>query len=796
MVIEANRATDQDEEVIGVALRVRGLVQGVGFRPTVWRLARKFELSGEVLNDGEGVLIRAWGSPRSLARFGDALVEERPPLARIDGIERMLLGGSEPQHGFRIVASEAGTITTGIVADAATCPDCRAEVQDPSNRRYRYPFTNCTHCGPRLSIVRAIPYDRASTSMVAFPMCEDCRAEYEDPGDRRFHAEPNACPVCGPRVWLEDVRGRELALERGEDAVAAAVRLIRAGFIVAIKGIGGFQLACDAANAEAVDQLRTRKRRYHKPFALMARDTAMVRAYADVTVEEARSLESSAGPIVIFDAATAGELLAPGVAPGQSTLGFMLPYTPLHHLLMRDLARPIVLTSGNLSDEPQCTQNDAARMKLKGVADYWLMHDRDIVNRLDDSVLRRIDGAPVLLRRARGFAPEPIRLPEGFAAAPRVLAMGAELKSTFCLVRGGEAIVSQHIGDLEEAATHSDFRAALDLYRRLFAFTPDAVAVDRHPDYLSTQWGRSIAFDEGARLIAVQHHHAHVAACLAEHGVPVSTRPVLGVVLDGLGLGDDGGLWGGEFLLCDYTRYERLASFEPVPLLGGAKAMREPWRNAFAHIEQVMGWERVAERYPDFAITRLLREKPVDQLRRMIATKLNSPLSSSAGRVFDAVAAVLGVYAEATSYEGQAAIEIEALAERGLGSAGDGYPCDIEEGAPLLIGWRAMWTALLRDLADGTAREIIAARFHIGLAKAVGRAACQLAARHGVETVALSGGVFQNRILLGAVAQLLRDAGLLVLKPRRFPANDGGLSLGQAVIAAAREIIGRDKAGS
>lgn len=789
MVLEAERSAELDDEPAGVEMRVRGLVQGVGFRPTVWRLARECGLAGEVLNDGEGVLIRAWGPRGALARFEEALRRNPPPLARIDTIERAALGAQTAAREFRIVASEQGVITTGIVADAATCPACRDEVLDPANRRYRYPFTNCTHCGPRLSIIRAIPYDRASTSMSSFPMCEDCRSEYEDPADRRFHAEPNACPVCGPRVWLEDASGAQMRLDGVDDAVAAAARLIANGNIVAIKGIGGFHLACDAGNTEAVAWLRERKQRYHKPFALMARDVAMVRDYACVSAEEEALIEAAAASIVVLDRDTRGTPLAPGVAPAQASLGFMLPYTPLHHLLMRDLARPIVLTSGNRSDEPQCIDNDDARGRLRGIADTWLMHDREIVNRLDDSVARVAAGGPMVLRRARGYAPEPLRLPEGFAGAPRILAMGAELKSTICLARGGEAILSQHIGDLEEAATHADYRAALALYRQLFGFAPDVIAVDRHPDYLSTQWGRALAAAEGARLVEVQHHHAHVAACLAEHGVPLATQPVLGIVLDGLGMGEKGELWGGEFLLADYCSFERVAAFPSVPLIGGAKAMREPWRNTFAHLSQFIGWDEVARRYPDLEIVQRLAAKPVAQLKRMLDLGLNAPRSSSAGRLFDAVAAALDICPERTSYEGQAAIELEVLATSIFDVAGEGYLCAVSGDAPLILDWRELWTALLDDLARGTAREIVAGRFHKGLIDALGGVVCDLASRHGPQTAVLSGGVFQNRLLLEEVARVLREAGLTVLTPRQVPANDGGISLGQAAIAAARAII-------
>lgn len=787
MRVDAQILPQEAEATAGVELRVRGLVQGVGFRPTVWRLARACGLSGEVLNDGEGVLIRAWGPSETLTRFEAALLGEPPPLARIDSVQRTILVQASPHlrpDGFRIVASQRGAITTGIVADAATCPACLAEVVDAANRRYRYPFTNCTHCGPRLSIVHGIPYDRASTSMVAFPMCPSCQAEYEDPTDRRFHAEPNACAHCGPRLWLEDARGVEIPPSLHEDAIAMAARLIGAGAIVAVKGIGGFHLACDAGNAEAVANLRARKRRYDKPFALMARDLSMVRGYARVNEAEARLLASSAAPIVVLERSAASLPLAPEVAPLQSSLGLMLPYTPLHHLLMRDLGRPIVLTSGNRSEEPQCIDNNEARDRLQGIADFWLLHDREIVNRLDDSVARCVDGAPSVLRRGRGYAPEPIVLPRDFEHAPRILAMGAELKNTFTLLRGSEAIVSQHIGDLEDTATHAGYRATMRLYRDLFAVSPELVAVDRHPNYLSTQWGRAIAGNENVPIVEVQHHHAHVVACLAEHGVPLCAPPALGIVLDGLGFGEDGELWGGEVLLADYRSFERLASFEPVPLLGGAKAMREPWRNTFAHLCQFVGWAEISDRYAGLDIVKRLAAKPVPQMQRMLETATNAPPSSSAGRLFDAVAAALGICPARTSYEGQAAIELEAMATRTMSE--EGYPYDIRQGRLARLGWRPLWLALLADLAANTPLDVIAGRFHKGLISALATLSRTLAARCEATTVVLSGGVFQNRLLLEGVACDLRQAGMTVLTPRRVPANDGGISLGQAVIAAAR----------
>jgi hydrogenase maturation protein HypF len=757
----------------------------VGFRPTVWRLARAHGLTGEVLNDGEGVLIRAWGSADALHQFAVTLGREPPPLARIDAIERHALAG-EPPADFLIGDSRAGLVRTGVVADAATCPACRADIADPADRRYRYPFTNCTHCGPRLSIVRAIPYDRATTSMAEFAMCQECAAEYGDPGDRRFHAQPVACARCGPRVWLEDRHGKELPVPFGTDAITVAASAIRDGEIVAIKGIGGFHLACDASSATAVAELRRRKRRYAKPFALMARDVEMVEAFVRLGSLERVALTSPSAPIVIFDRKPQCDVLPGEIAPSQVSLGFMLPYTPLHHLLMQGLMWPIVLTSGNLSDEPQCITNEDARSRLSTIADLWLMHDREVVNGLDDSVVRVAAGAPRLLRRARGFAPAPITLAREFAGAPPVLAMGAELKSTFCLLREGQAIISQHIGDLEDAGTHADYRRALSLYRDLYRFSPAIVAVDAHPDYLSTQWGEAIAREGGVAVERVQHHHAHVASCLAEHGVELDAPAVLGIVLDGLGLGEDGALWGGEFLLADYRCSRRLASFAPVPLIGGARAVREPWRNAFAHLAQFVGWERLCARYADLPITRLLQGKPVVTLQAMIARGVNAPLASSAGRLFDAVAAVIGVSPETTSYEGQAAIELEALAATVPAERSEAYCAAMVEGCPAVLSWEPLWEALLEDLRCGVDHGRIAMRFHMGLTSTLAATAEGLCARHGLSTVVLAGGVFQNRLLLEGVTKRLEGSGVRVLSPRSVPANDGGISLGQSVIAASR----------
>jgi len=778
-------------QVRGVSIRVRGLVQGVGFRPTVWRIAKRLGLTGNVMNDSEGVLIRVFGYPATLVEFEVALASEAPSLARINTIETAPLTGRPPAD-FRIVASRSGAVTTGVVPDAATCLACLADIRDLSNRRYRYPFTNCTECGPRLSIVRAIPYDRASTSMAAFAMCPDCLADYRDPSNRRFHAQPNACPVCGPKVWLEEADGRpKPPFEPHHDAIESAAALIGFGAIVAIKGIGGFHLACDARNVEAVARLRERKHRTSKPFALMARELTMIEDYAELSDAERALLAEPVAPIVLLDRKENSLPLAAGVAPAQSTLGFMLPYTPLHHLLFEDVSYPLVMTSGNRSDEPQCIANDDARARLAGIADAFLMHDRGIVNRLDDSVARVMAGKPRVMRRARGYAPSPLPLPQDFDRAPRILGLGAELKSTFCLLGKGRAIVSQHIGDLEDAATHADYRANLKLYREIFRFEPQLIAVDAHPEYHSTQWGLSIARDAGLPVDTVHHHHAHVAAVLAEHGRALATNPVIGLSLDGLGLGARGELWGGEFLLADYRSYRRVAAFTPVPLIGGAKAMREPWRNALAHVHTFLGWERVEKLYSDLEAIRRLKQKRVAGALQMMERGLNAPPSSSAGRLFDAVAALLGVSFDAVSYEGQAAIELEALAAPAMSRTAEGYRGTLVEGDPARLDWTPLWCGILEDLTAGIDTPLIAARFHVGLAETLAGTAASLAQKHGCKTIVLCGGVFQNKLLLEATVEALAAHGIEILTPSLFPAGDGAISLGQAVIAAARRLSSR-----
>jgi hydrogenase maturation protein HypF len=785
------------------SIRVRGLVQGVGFRPTVWRLARDCGLAGDVWNDAEGVMIRAWGRPADLDRFLRRLEDQPPPLARIDSIAWALSEDNPIDGGFHIVSSRAGEVHTAVGPDAATCQACLGETLDPSDRRYNYPFTNCTHCGPRLSIVRAVPYDRCNTSMAEFALCPTCRAEYEDPEDRRFHAQPTACPSCGPHAWLERfVDGRtEPQLFVASDAAKAARALLLSGAILAIKGLGGFHLACDACNEDAVARLRRRKRRYAKPLALMARDLHVIRRYCAVDGQEEALLKSAAAPIVILPA-TGPDRIANGVAPGYATLGFMLPNTPLHHLLLRDIDRPFVMTSGNLSQEPQCTDNEEARRLLSAIADYGLFHNRDIVNRLDDSVARVMLGKPRLIRRARGYAPAPVRLATGFEHAGPLLALGGELKSTFCLLKDGQAILSPHIGDLEDAVTLADYQKALSLYLALYDHVPEAIAVDMHPDYLSSKLGRDRALADGCRIEEVQHHHAHIASCLAENAIPLGTRPVLGIALDGLGLGPDGTMWGGEFLLADYKTFERVGCFPPVAMPGGAQAVRQPWRNAFAHLDAAIGWERCKREHAGLELVRCLDSKPLGTLAAMMSKGINSPRSSSCGRLFDAVAAAVGICREAVSYEGEAAIALECIADvRALAPEDDGYPIPLRMRAPASGGLTTMdfsplWRAILDDLDSDTPAGVISARFHQGLVRAIVAMVCHIFERENrrlERIVALSGGSFQNRLLLEGVSRTLEDLGLTVLTHCQVPANDGGLALGQAAITAARAIESRHR---
>lgn len=782
-----------------VEIRVRGCVQGVGFRPAIWRIAQDLGLTGEVGNDGEGVLIRLRGAAAQIGALLETVRQAPPPLAEITGIEMRPYDGPL-RAGFTIMTSQGGVARTEVPPDAAICADCAAEVLDPFARRFRYPFTNCTHCGPRLSIVTRVPYDRATTTMAPFPLCDACAADYADPADRRFHAQAIACHRCGPRARLARFDGRAFSYEQFSmlDDVDAALTLIQKGEILAIKALGGYQLACDATKPEAVARLRQAKRREGKPFALMARDLAVIRRYCSITPVEQAALESREAPIVLLTA-DGPERLPEAVAPGLTTLGFMLPSTPLHLIMLRRMARPVVMTSGNISSEPQVIDDAEAAARLSSMASYALTHDREIANRIDDSVARCMGGAMRVLRRARGYAPASLPLPPGFMAAPDILAYGAELKSTFCLIKQGRAVLSQHQGGLEDAATYEDFAKNLRLYTQLYDHAPVSLAADRHPDYLSTKLARATASERGLPLIEVQHHHAHAASCLVENGRALDAPPVLAVVLDGLGYGADDGLWGGEFLLADYRCFHRLGSFKPVAMPGGAQAAREPWRNLYAQLMAEMGWAGFAMNFSELRVFAALSAKPRSTIDAMLRAGFNAPLASSCGRLFDAVAAALGLSFDRQAYEGEAASLLEAIAcPKTLAEEEEQrvYPLPIPNlkgsGLPY-IEPLGLWHGILGDLILKTPVPVIAARFHMALARAITAMVLKLARRDEAaaprfDTVALSGGCFQNRILFEQVLARLQAQNFTVLSHARIPANDGGVALGQAAIAAAHLI--------
>ncbi|MBI1241574.1 carbamoyltransferase HypF [Umezakia ovalisporum] len=791
------------EDVVKEEIRVRGTVQGVGFRPTVYRLAKACGLYGDVFNDGEGVLIRVSGSRAAVTDFVKKLYKECPPLAKIQELTRTSYQGEFNFNNFVISDSVSNSVTTEIAPDAGICPQCKQEIFDPFSRFYRYPFTNCTHCGPRFSIIRAIPYDRCNTSMSAFTICPECQQEYHDIENRRFHAQPVGCHSCGPRAWLERADGKPVTASMFSmvDDVDAVCTLLQKGEIVAIKGLGGIHLACDATQEAAVQKLRQRKGRYHKPLALMARDITIIAQYCNINAREEELLASPAGPIVLLQKKELRKedeeiiplsAIAPSVSLGQNTLGFMLPYTPLHHLILRRMNRPIVLTSGNIADEPQCIDNGEAREKLGHIADYFLLHNRDIVNRVDDSVVRVINHQVQMIRRARGYAPEAIKLPVGFEKVTPILAMGSELKNTFCLLRDHQAILSQHLGDLQNAAAFHGYQDTLNLYLNLFEHQPDAIAIDKHPEYLSTKLGKELASVNKIKLHYIQHHHAHIAACMAENGIPINSPPILGIALDGLGYGEDGKFWGGEFLLADYRQFQQLATFKPVPLIGGQKAVIQPWRNTYAHLLSANIWDDCQPKYSDLEIIKFLRRQPLNLLNQLVKQGINSPPASSVGRLFDAVAGAMGICPEELSYEGEAAMALEALVEpRSLNNHKEMliYPFQINFlDSIYYIDSKPMWQALLQDLQKQTSPSEIATKFHHSLAQTIVNLVKHLCHENLINHVVLTGGVFQNCILLGQVKQGLEKLAINVITHHLVPANDGNISLGQAVITAAQVI--------
>jgi hydrogenase maturation protein HypF len=754
-------------------VRVAGTVQGVGFRPYVYRLAGELGLGGFVLNDAHGVVIEVEGTTAAVGRFLARLGSEAPPLAVV---EQVVIEEGTPSgdQAFAIRDSVGGEAPNApVTPDTATCEDCLRELFDTGDRRYRYPFINCTNCGPRFTIVRGVPYDRPLTTMASFTMCAACLAEYENPADRRFHAQPNACPACGPSLRL---LGPERLPISGDplDAVAAA---LRAGAIVAIKGIGGYHLACLARDERAVAMLRARKHREDKPFALMAPSLSTAESLVSLAPSARQLLTVPARPIVLAPRLP-GAPVANSVASGAPELGVMLPYSPLHHVLLADVGETLVMTSANVSDEPIAYRDEDALVRLRAIADLFLVHDRPIQTRTDDSVLRVIEspsGPPraAVLRRSRGYVPAALALP-GTGTPRPLLACGAELKNTFCLARGSRAWVSHHIGDLENYETLSSFADGIEHFRALFAVEPEVVVHDLHPEYLSTKYALDL---DGVELVGVQHHHAHMAACLAEHGETDPAQPALGAIFDGTGYGLDGTVWGGELLLGGLCSFRRVGSLLPVALPGGERAIRQPWRMACS-------WLSAADEGEPKLPASLSGEVEPHvwaQVHRLVATGTAAPATTSMGRLFDAVAALTGIRAE-INYEGQAAIELEAACDPHESGS---YPIFVA-GAPLVIDPRDTIRAIAADVAAGASAGVIARRFHRTIAGATAQACVELAAAHGTDVVVLSGGVFQSRLLLESVWGALAAAGLRVLVPERLPVNDGGIAYGQAAVASAR----------
>jgi len=750
---------------------VRGIVQGVGFRPFVYRIASELGLAGFVINRSDAVRIEVEGTAEGVAEFERKLRGEAPPLAVILEISAAPIP-AQSEAGFRIAASEteAGA-STPIPPDIATCDDCLREMFDPHDRRYLYPFLNCTNCGPRFTIIRAVPYDRPATTMVDFPMCEECAHEYHDPANRRFHAQPTACPRCGPRVWFRATSAPRSEVALGAKAIDACRAALAGGEVIAIKGIGGFHLACDAGNASAVRLLRERKGRHDKPLAIMVPNVTAARRWTNISTTEEAVLSSPRRPIVLLRKNDSGDGPAEEVAPGQAHLGLMLPYAPLHHLLIGD--RPLVMTSGNLSEEPIARDNKEAIERLSRLADGFLMHDRGIHAVCDDSVVRVFRGAELPIRRARGYTPFPVVLD----TEPRpILAVGGELKATLCVTKGSNAYLSQHIGDMANLETMQAFECALQHLGSLFRTAPTTVACDLHPGYLSTQWAHRYAQAKKTSLVPVQHHHAHIASVMAEHGLTNDDR-VIGVAWDGTGYGTDGTIWGGEFLVAGYGDFERVGYLRPIPLPGGDAAIKRPYRSALAHL-----FAAGVEWSPDLPCVTACPPEELRILRHQIERDLNCVPCTSMGRLFDALASLTGICQNA-SYEAQPAMELEA---RAGSSSSSGYDSAVDGDFPLILDPKRLLESVIADLRAGREHEAIAGKIHTTVAGWLTNACCRIRDRRGLDSVALSGGTFQNVLLLEQAVARLEKEGFRVLVHRLVPPNDGGLALGQVAIAAAR----------
>ena len=764
-------------------IEVSGIVQGVGFRPYVYRLATGRRLRGTIRNTSAGVTIEIQGPADTVQDFVEHLPAEAPPLARITSLAVHDVPCNNDRDFLIVHSHEGEEVRTLISPDVAICPDCLREMFDPNDRRYRYPFINCTNCGPRFTIIRDIPYDRPSTSMAMFPMCPACLAEYENPLDRRFHAQPNACWECGPRVELWDKSGRRIECR---DPIVEAASELHAGLVVAVKGLGGFHLAADATNPAAVALLRRRKRRVEKPFAVMVPDLQAAQEICEVDSAAATVLQSMQRPIVLLPKKTLS-MIPDDVAPFNRYLGIFLPYTPLHYLLLAEGGfKALVMTSGNLSEEPIAIDNREAANRLNGLADYFLVHNRDILLRCDDSVVRVAGGITHQLRRSRGFVPVPVFLKDD---QPSVLAVGGELKNTICLTKEKHAFLSQHVGDLENAESYSFFHEAIEHLERILEIRPEIIAYDLHPDYFSTKWALQ---QRGVKLVGVQHHHAHIASCMAENHLE---GRVIGFALDGTGYGTDGHIWGGEVLIAGYKNFERAAHFEYVPLPGGAAAIREPWRMAVSYLAHHFGREFLKPEIPKFDIpfVRELNRPKVDLLLRMMEQGVNSPPTSSCGRLFDAVSALVGIRQQ-VNYEAQAAIELEmAMASSEVASSkitsseDTAYPMKlVPNDDHWIISTRPLFEALLDDLGRNLPVGAISRRFHNGLVEGFVELATLLQKKTALNRVCLSGGTFHNVYLSQRLEARLSEAGFEVFTQKEVPAGDGGLSLGQALVAAAR----------
>ena len=767
-----------------------GKTQGVGFRPTVWKVAKLLKLNGKVYNNHECAVVELWASKEKHSNFKKLLKDNLPKAAYIEKINETFIKDADTPKNFSIIKSKLEGNAVNILPDLAICSDCTDELFDTKNKRYGYPLNNCTQCGPRFSIIYNTPYDRSRTSMSRFKMCKECKNEYENPEDRRFHAQPIACDKCGPKVTLEKISKfkDQIQPELIWEQLDKIKNLFLNDKIIAIQGIGGFHLACNAKNHEIIEKLRLLKNRYEKPFAVMGKDIEMIKRYCFVTQSENKLLISSESPIVLLKKRNV-DYLPKNIAPGQKRLGFMLPYSPIHKLLFHEIDFPLLMTSANLSDEPQCISVEEVRERLNGIVDYIFWHERKIINRLDDSVIQINRKKLVTYRRARGFAPSPIKLPPGFDNEQYGIGLGAEIKSTFCLLNKGDLVLSPHLGDLSEGRVDNEFRSQVKRFLDMYRIDPNWVSIDLHPDYRSTIFGKLISEQKNIKVFQVQHHHAHLAACMAENGLPKHHDKIFGVALDGMGYGTDGTMWGGEFFITNYTDYERFACFKPIPLLGGNQAMRQPWRNTLSNLLTYFEFDELKSNYKDLDLIQYLESKPIITMNEMFKQSL---LTSSCGRIFDAVAAAVGICRDSISFEGQAAMKLESIVQKQSYAP---YPISIERADAdhhfKHLNLKRMWIEILNDLYKKISPSIISAKFHQGLSTVISNLLIEMNYRKKKEiditnVVALSGGVFQNQILKDLTENKLKKANFTVITHQKLPSNDGCIALGQAVIATAR----------